>query len=129
MKKFLFIAMVQLSALVALSQLSISNTKWLAHFEIPRSADMIMEFKNDTLIISHTTGQVVSSYYFRQRNDSLFVRTIKSFAPCPEGAEGWYQIEWRENGQKFIFHVLNDNCKPRSNAWTGMRILEKIKSQ
>ena len=115
--------------LYASAQNPLSNTKWNVHFEIPRSADIIMEFKKDTLIMYGSNGMAVSSYYFQQRNDSLFVRTIKSFAPCPEGAEGWYQIEWRENGEKFIFHVLSDSCKPRSNAWTGMRILEKIKSQ
>lgn len=125
MKKFLFIAMVQLSALVALSQISISNTKWLVHTEMPQPRDLVLDFKKDTLRILDEQGNETSSATFLQRNDSLLIRKVSGRSPCPDGSEGWYRIEWLENGDKFLLHILSEDCRYR--IYGQLKVIRKIK--
>jgi putative CocE/NonD family hydrolase len=126
MKILITTILAQVIILYSVAQNSLINTKWKAHIEIPRSADIAIEFKKDTFLMYRPNGAVGEWTYFLQQNDSLFVRKISGFFPCPNEAQGWYKIEWLENGENFLLHNLSDSCKPRSNSWTGMRVIGRI---
>jgi hypothetical protein len=124
MKKCLFISLAQISVLMAVSQISISNTKWLVHTEMPQPRDLVLDFKKDTLRIFEQ-GRETSSAAFLQHNDSLLIRKLSGNSPCPVGSEGWYRIEWLENGEKFLLHILNEDCRYR--IYGGLKVIRKIK--
>jgi len=125
MKKFLFIVLAQLSALVAASQFSIANTRWMVHTEIPFSRDLVLDFRKDTIRVFTADGVETSSALFSQHHDSLYIRKLSGRSPCPDGSHGWYGIEWRENGEKFLLHVIEDSC--RSRVYGGIDVIRKIK--
>lgn len=124
--KILIIVAFHLIATNLIAQNTLINTKWNAHFEIPRSFDTKIEFKKDTFSVYRPNGMMAESNYFIQSNDSLFIRKLSGVSPCQDASVGWYKIEWLENGSKFILHNLSDSCRPRSNAWTSMRIVAKL---
>jgi len=104
MKKYIAILIiVQLPVLIVASQFSISNTKWMVHTEIPQSADVRFEFKTDTFRVLTISGMETGSALFFQHNDSLLIRKLTGSSPCPVGSQGWYRIEWLENGEKFYY--------------------------
>ena len=107
------------------SQISISNTKWMVHTEVPQSRDLILDFKKDTLRIFNEQGMETSTAIFLQRSDSILFRKLSGISPCPVGSEGWYRIEWFENGEKFFFRRINDSCTAR--AYDQFRVIRKIK--
>lgn len=114
MKKFLSIIIVIQSAFIATSQNSVSNTKWSVHMETPRQADLIWLFKNDSFFVYvNNEKQPVGVGTFKQHNDSLLIRKVSGSSPCPDGSEGWYKIEWLENGEKFKLHLIKDDCPAR----------------
>ena len=125
MKKFFIIVIAQLTGLIAVSQISISNTKWLVHAEMPQPRNLVLDFKKDTLRILDEQGNETSSATFMQRNDSLFIRKVSGRSPCPDGSEGWYKIEWLENGDKFLLHILNEDCRYR--VYGHLKVIRKIK--
>ena len=125
MKKFLIIVMVQLAGLIAVSQISISNTQWLVHTEMPQPRDLVLDFKKDTLKLLDEQGNETGSATFMQHNDSLLIRKVSGRSPCRDGSEGWYRIEWLENGDKFFLHILNEDCPYR--VYGHLKVIRKIK--
>lgn len=107
------------------AQISISNTKWMVHAEMPQPRNLVLDFKKDTLRILDEQGNLTSSATFMQRNDSLFIRKASGRSPCPDGSEGWYKIEWLENGDKFLLHILNEDCPYR--VYGHLKVIQKIK--
>jgi cell wall-associated protease len=125
MKKILFIIIAQLFVLIAVSQISISNTKWLVHTDVPQSRNLVLDFKKDTIRILDEQGNETSSATFLQHNESLLIRKVSGRSPCPDGSEGWYRIEWLENGEKFLLHVINEDCRYR--IYGQLKVIRKIK--
>jgi cell wall-associated protease len=128
MKKLLFLVTVQLFTLIAVSQFSISNTKWMVHSEIPQPGDLIMDFKKDTLSSFLMNGTEIGRSVFSQHNDSLLIHKLAGTSPCPIGSEGWYRIEWLENGEKFLLHLIEDECYARSVQIPRLTVIRKIKA-
>lgn len=44
------------------------------------------------------------------------IKKISGRGKCPETAEGWYRIEWVNNGDKVLFQLLNDECDGRARG-------------
>ena len=107
------------------SQITISNTKWLVHTEMPEPRNLVLDFKKDTLRLLDEQGNETGSATFMQRNDSLFIRKVSGRSPCRDGSEGWYKIEWLENGEKFFLHILAEDCRYR--VYGHLKVLRKIK--
>jgi len=127
MKKLLFLVTAQLFALIAVSQFSISNTKWMLHNEIPQPGDLIMDFKKDTFSTFLMNGTEIGRGIFSQHNDTVLIRKLSGSSPCPVGSEGWYRIEWLENGEKFLLHLIKDECDARSMQIPRITVIRKIK--
>jgi len=87
-----------------------------------------LEFKIDSFLFffSQEPGKP-ELMIFSQHQDSLFLRKISGISPCPDGYEGWYRIEWLENGEKFLLHDLSDHCRGRVNCFTGIKMAERIR--
>ena len=107
------------------AQISISNTKWMVHTEVPQPRGLLLDFKKDTLRIFNEQGVETSSAIFLQRNDSILFRKLSGISRCPVGSEGWYRIEWFENGEKFFFRRINDSCAFR--VYDQFKVIRKIK--
>jgi cell wall-associated protease len=125
MKKYLIAALAVFPDFFAHSQIQISNNKWYAHTEIPRSADLELTFKNDSFLIRMQNGRGTEAMLFSQHNDSLYIRKINGGTPCNDGSEGWYKIEWVKNGESFLLHNINDPCPQRVNFFTQLKLTGK----
>lgn len=99
-------------------QNSISNTKWKGTLLIPHAADVSFTFKKDTLYITTETSEEVGTILFTQRNDTLVISKLSGPSPCPEQAQGFYLIEWFDNGNKFRLHGIRDECEGRIGVFT-----------
>lgn len=126
MKKLTVLVLSELCTLVVAAQMSISNTKWLLHSEIPRPSNTVMDFKKDSAFVFNEAGEQIGALTFIQRNDSLFVHKVSGTSPCAVGSEGWYKIEWLENGEKFLLHLLDDACPARSRVYSQIRVVKRI---
>jgi subtilisin family serine protease len=124
-KTILTAAFINFFALQATGQIQISNSKWKGQTEVPRTTDIDLEFSKDTFKIF--SGRGIEVMLYSQYNDSLFIRKISGNSQCPEGAAGWYRIEWLENGEKFLLHVINDSCTRRVNGIEAIRINQRIR--
>ena len=123
MKKFLILVIAQLTGLIAFSQISLSNTKWSVHLETPRRADFIWLFKNDSFFVHvDNEKQPLGVGTYKQHNDSLLIHKVSGTSPCPDGSEGWYRIEWLENGKKIKLHLLKDDCPARYLLYPNLDI-------
>lgn len=101
-----------------LTSQTISNSNWKGTLLIPDAVDVKFTFKKDTLYITTETSQEVGTLVFTQRNDTLMIRKISGPSPCPEQSEGFYLIEWFENGNKFRLHGISDECEGRIGVFT-----------
>jgi hypothetical protein len=126
MKLLIITALLHCLTFNASAQISIADTRWDARTTIPQSIDLKLEFSRDSFSIYRLNGKLAETSYFLQKNDSLFIRKLWGVSPCSSGYEAWYNIEWLENGNKFILHSLSDTCRQRANSWTSLRINGKI---
>lgn len=125
--KILFrVVFIHLVALQAVAQNTISNTVWLAHTNIPVSADIQIAFKKDSLFILNDKGTTVGeSMLYQLHNDSLFIQKISGVTPCAIGTSGWYKIEWPQNTEGFVLQNLTDPCVARVNFFTRVKLTGK----
>lgn len=112
MKKILVLFSTILFQTMAFSQNSFFNTRWKPLAEDPRIQEM--SFKRDTLTVTFTSPEDVQVLRFAQYHDSLMIKKISGRGKCPETAEGWYRVEWINNGDKVLFYLIKDDCDGRS---------------
>ena len=114
----LIIAAFTLFTINSPGQNLLSNTKWKGVFLIPHAVDVVLDFKKDTLYLEGEKGQQFGMLVFFNRSDTLIITKISGTSPCPEQSEGWYRIEWLEKGDKFLLHVIGDECEGRAGVYT-----------
>ena len=107
-------------SLAAVSQSSISNTKWKGKILAPRGDVRVVtfDFGSDTFYIYRNGTELLSTFAFFQSHDTLTVHKTGGSGPCPASAKGIYRLEMLENGEKFHFRLINEECKGRGNGWT-----------
>ena len=119
MKVLLTAALVQFLTLTTFAQTSISNTKWKGHLEEPQSLDIVLDFRNDSLIATSAAGMELGIMFFSQSKDTLKLRKLKDQGPCGYDVEGFYRIEWSGDGDKLVLHIIDDYCKARARSITS----------
>lgn len=119
MKVLLTATLVQFLALYAFAQTPISNTKWKGHIESPQALDIILEFKNDSLIATSAEGMELEVMSFSQTKDTLKLRKLNGQSPCDYTTDGFYHLEWVENGDKLLLHLVKDDCTDRAKSITS----------
>ena len=126
MKNVMIAALIIAFIPAAIAQRSLNNTIWLAHTNIPISADIQLVFKNDSLFILDDKGKAIGeSMVYSLRNDSLFIQKVSGATPCAKGTSGWYKVEWPENTEGFLLQNLNDPCIARVNFFTRIQLKGK----
>jgi cell wall-associated protease len=91
------------------AQLSLQATNW--------SGGVRLSFTQDSLLVSDpATKQVISSFIFKQKGDTLFVINPDNVGDC--GAEaGMYRIQFRRRGQQVSFTIIRDSCVKRQSLF------------
>jgi len=116
MKILLTAALVQFLTLYALAQTPISNTKWKGHIENPQPLDVVIEFKNDSLIVTSAEGLELEVMSFSQSKDTLKLRKLNGQSPCDFTTEGIYILNFTNSGDTVIFYPITDHCKARATS-------------
>jgi len=125
--KMLLTTAFALFTLAAHSQNSVSNTKWKGQIQVPQTLDIVLEFRNDTLIASSAEGMELESMFFSQSKDTLKLRKLNGQSPCDYITEGLYRLEWADNGGKVILHMIKDDCDARAGSITSAAAYLRVK--
>lgn len=116
MKVLLIATVVQFLTLSVFAQTPISNTKWKGHIEFPQALDIVLEFKNDSLITTSAEGMELEVMFFSQAKDTLKLRKLKGQSPCDYTTEGIYILNFTNSGDTVIFYPITDHCKARATS-------------
>ena len=116
MKVLLTVALVQFLSLNTFAQTQISNTKWKGQMTSPQALDIILEFKNDSLIATSAEGMELEVMFFSQAKDTLKLRKLNGTSPCDLTTEGIYILKFTNSGDTVIFYPITDHCKARATS-------------
>ena len=121
MKIILAMALTSFFALRSSPQITIQNSQWKGKI-ITRGenvSEIKLEFRKDTLYTYRNETQLVSTFAFSQRHDTLTITKTGGSGQCAINSKGTYRIESLENGEKFHFRLLSDECPGRGTGWTA----------
>ena len=116
MKILIITALILFATLYSFAQNSFVNTRWKPLAENPRFQEM--SFKRDTLTLTITSPDDIAVWSFAQHHDSLMIKKISGRGQCPPTVEGWYRVEWINNGDKVLFRLIKDECDRGASAIT-----------
>lgn len=125
--KILLVVVLLLTASNLFSQSSISKTKWKGHIEMPQALDIILEFRNDSLIATSAEGLELEVMFFSQAKDTLRLRKLNGQSPCDYTTEGIYRLEMVEAGDKLLLHMIKDDCTERAKSITSTVAYFRVK--
>ena len=118
MKIFLTIAFITFFALPTFAQLSFKNTQWKG--QISSQGEIKIDFKTDTIYIYRNGNELISTLTFNTSRDTITIFKASSGAgPCPLNGKGIYRIEMMENGEKFCFRLISEECPGRGMGLTS----------
>ena len=80
--------------------------------------DIILDFKNDTVIVTSADMTELETMLFWQNGDTVKLKKFSGTCPCDDIATRSYHLEWPENGDKIIIHNMADACLERATAIT-----------
>ena len=112
--KILLVVVLLLTGWNLFSQSSVSNTNWKGHIENPQPLDVVIEFKNDSLIVTSAEGVELEVMSFSQSKDTLKLRKLNGQSPCDFTTEGIYILNFTNSGDTVIFYPITDHCKARA---------------
>lgn len=105
----------------------LKNTKWQGRIEKPQSMDIILEFRKDSLVAT-ADGSELEVMFFSQSKDTLRLRKLNGQSPCDDTAEGLYRLEWANNGEKLMLHIIGDDCYARAVSITSAVAYLRVKN-
>lgn len=114
--KILLVVVLLLTGWNLFSQSSVSNTNWKGHIENPQPLDVVIEFKNDSLIVTSAEGVELEVMSFSQSKDTLKLRKLNGQSPCDFTTEGIYILNFTNSGDTVIFYPITDHCKARATS-------------
>ena len=115
-KNFLTIAFITYFAVPTFAQVSFKNTQWKA--QVSSQGEIKMEFKIDTFFIYRNGNDLISTFTFYIRQDTITIFKVGGGDRCAMNSKGSYRIEMVENGEKFYFRLIDEECYGR-----GMRLI------
>ena len=119
MKKIMLVGCSVILSMTTFSQHQIRNTKWKGHIEVPQSLDIVLDFRNDSLIATSAEGMELEIMFFSQSKDTLQLRKLNGQSPCDHVTEGFYLLVWVATGDKLVLQMIKDDCKARSSSITS----------
>lgn len=117
MKIFLPIAFITFFAVPTFAQLSVKNTRWKA--QISSQGEVKMEFKTDTVYFYRNGDELISTFTYYKRQDTITIFKVSGVGNCPGNSKGIYRIEMLENGEKFYFRLIDEECYGRGLGMTS----------
>ena len=124
MKIFLTIAFITFFAVPTFAQVSFKNTQWKG--QISSQGEVKLDFKSDTVYIYRNGNELISTFTYAKSHDTITVFKVGGgTGPCPVNGKGIYRIEMVENGEKFYFHLISEECPGRGMGLTSS-VFEKI---
>lgn len=112
MKKFLSLVL----GLLAIGSLKAqyTNTSWKGTYYIPDATDMILQFKQDTLLLNYfEDGSNAEMMKYEMKGDTLIMTKISGISPC-DGIKGSYKLSVKDN--KLFMTLIEDSCDARASA-------------
>lgn len=112
MKKSLILIFV--SALFAGAKAQYTNTSWKGTYYIPDATDMILQFKQDTLLLNYfEDGSNAELMNYQIKGDTLIMTKISGISPC-DGIKGSYKLSVKDD--KLFMTLIEDSCDARASA-------------
>ena len=123
MKIFLTIAFITFFAVPTFAQVSFKNTQWKG--QISSQGEVKMDFKSGTAYIYRNGNELISTFTFYKSQDTITIFKIGGVGSCAINGKGIYRIEMLENGEKFNFHLISEECPGRGIGLTSS-VFERI---
>lgn len=112
MKKILFLFMIVMAAGSANAQ--IQNTSWKGIYNIPDPTEMVLQFKQDTLLLNYSQdGSNAELMNYQMKGDTLIMTKISGISPC-DGIKGSYKLSVKDD--KLFMTLIEDSCDARASA-------------
>ena len=122
MKIIFATALMSFLALPSSAQITIQNSQWKGKIITQGGSigEIKLEFRKDTFYTyRNDTQQLISTFAFSQSHDTLTIRKTGGSGQCLINSKATYRIESLENGEKFHFRLLSDECPGRGTGWTA----------
>lgn len=118
MKIFMMIAFISLFAFPLVAQVNFNNTQWKG--QISSQGEIKMDFKSDTVYIYRNGNELISTFTYTKSRDTVTIYKVGAGAgPCPTNGKGIYRIEMSENGERFYFRLIEEECYGRGMGLTS----------
>lgn len=114
MRIFMVVVLINFFAFHSIAQVNIKNTQWKA--QVSSQGEIKMEFKSDTFFIYRNGNDLISTFTFYIRQDSITIFKVGGGDPCPMNSKGSYRIEMVESGEKFYFRLIDEECYGRGRG-------------
>lgn len=120
MKKILFLFLVVMAAGSANAQ--IQNTSWKGIYNIPDPTEMVLQFKQDTLLLNYSQdGSNAELMNYQMKGDTLIMTKINGISPC-DGVKGSYKLSVKDD--KLFMTLIEDSCDARASAMPQQPIVK-----
>ncbi|HJS54576.1 MAG TPA: hypothetical protein VJ765_08540 [Chitinophagaceae bacterium] len=107
MKIIIIAALLQFATVYSFGQSGVRPTlkdsKWKGHIEAPQSMDIILDFRNDTLVVTSTDMTELETMFFSQKGDTVNLRKLIGTSPCNDGHPD-FQIKDEKGFEKKQMH-------------------------
>jgi hypothetical protein len=91
-----------------------ANTSWKGIYNIPDPTDMILQFKQDTLLLNYfQDGSNAETMNYQIKGDTLIMEKISGISPCTD-EKGIYKVSIKED--QLFMTLINDSCDARASA-------------
>lgn len=120
MKKVLSLLIV--CTITANAKAQYANTSWKGVYYIPDSTDMVLQFKQDTLLLNYfADGSIAETMNYEMKGDTLIMTKISGISPC-DGIKGSYKLALK--GDKLFMTLIKDSCDARASAMPGQPLVK-----
>ncbi len=113
MKKIIFILLVSFVSVSAHAQLT--NTKWKGTLQLENPADVVFDFRNDTLEVSRVADSSnLETMTYTVQDTLLTLQKIYGQSDCDSTVAGKYKFEIKDDG--LYITLIEDDCDDRSSV-------------
>lgn len=121
MKRIFFLFLVVL--LTASANAQYQNTSWKGIYKIPDPTEMVLQFKQDTLLLNYfEDGSNAETMNYEMKGDTLTMTKISGISPC-DGIKGIYKLSIKDD--KLFMTLIEDSCDARASSMPA-EPLEKL---
>ncbi len=113
MKKIILFTLLCFAFVFANAQLT--NTKWKVTLAIPDSAEVIFDFRTDTVeALTVADSESLETMIYTVQDTILTFENISGRSECDDTVIGKYKFEMKDD--EMFLALIEDNCADRANA-------------